>query len=158
MTKKGGNWKSGIYVVQNREKYIGRCNPKYRSSWESRMFTFMDLNKNIIRWGAEIVEIPYVFQLDGRVHKYITDIYCEVKNKQGVIDKYILEIKPQKQTKEPVPPKIKNMKALKRYNYERYTYVKNHDKWKAAKIFCDRKNIKFEIITEKKVFSKEMQW
>jgi hypothetical protein len=56
-----------------------------------------------------------------------------------------VEIKPDSQT---VPPKFPGRKT-KRYINEGMTYVKNMNKWKAAKNFADDRNWEFQIWTEK---------
>jgi hypothetical protein len=151
MKDKNG-WYSGYYQIVNKEKYIGTKPPMYRSSWEARVCKFLDENVNVIRWGFEVITIPYKFDIDGRVHNYITDFYAEIKDKQGKITKYILEIKPQKQTVKPIPPKINNGKAMKRYMYEARQYVMNQNKWQAVTSYCNSSGITFKILTESNIF------
>src|SRR5574344_1076276 len=50
--------KQGYYVPQNPEKVIGG-NIIYRSSWEEKFCRWCDLNKNVLRWGVEVIQIPY---------------------------------------------------------------------------------------------------
>ena len=57
----------------------------------------------------------------------------------------MIEIKPEKQTKEPKMGK----KRKKTYLNEALTYEINKQKWQAAKNFCDQNGIKFMILTEK---------
>ena len=91
----------GKYQVQNSEKYVGNKAPIFRSSWENTFCRMCDENENITRWGSECVEIPYRSPLDNRWHKYYPDFMCKIKNKSGTIDKLIIEVKPEKQTKPP---------------------------------------------------------
>ena len=67
-----------------------------------------------------------------------------MKEQSGEIKKYIIEIKPQKQTVEPKP----RARTTKSYLYEVYTYVTNQAKWQAAEEFCKDNMIVFRIITE----------
>jgi hypothetical protein len=144
----------GEYIVENKEKYIGKSNPKYRSSWESRCCWFMDHNPNIIKWGYECVEIEYFNVIDKKIHKYYPDFYCETIDKEGLNKKYIIEVKPTNQTLQPKQPKINNKKAYRRYLYEAHQFVKNQCKWEAAKDFCKKRGLEFQIITEKEIFNK----
>ena len=49
----------------------------------------------------------YRSPIDNRPHRYFPDFYIKVKESTGVIKKYIIEIKPNKQTKPPAKPKDK---------------------------------------------------
>lgn len=142
----------GQYLVENEQKYIGNKKPIFRSSWEKRMCTFFDTSRSVIKWGSEIVVIPYIYSIDQKEHKYYTDFYAEIIDKQGNIKKWIVEVKPYKQTLKPKEPKNKTKKAMKNYMYAINTYIKNQDKWKYAKEFCDFNNLIFKIITEKNIF------
>ena len=64
-----------------------------------------------------------------------------------MIQKFIVEVKPKRQTKE---PKVQR-KMTKKYIYEVTEYAKNQAKWKAAKEYCDDRNYKFMLITEKEL-------
>ena len=73
-----------------------------------------------------------------------------MKNDQGVVEKYFIEIKPYAQTLQPVPPKSgAKLKEFKRYKREAETYLVNQSKWDAAKKYCERMNCKFIIVTER---------
>ncbi len=105
---------------------------------------YCDLNKSILEWGSEEIVIPYRSPLDNRVHRYFVDFYIKVKDINGNLQKYLIEVKPKKQTREPKVQK----KMTKRYIYEVTEYAKNQAKWAAAKDFCDDRNYKFMLITE----------
>ena len=64
--------------------------------------------------------------------------------KKAKISKYIVEIKPKKQTK---PPYGKD-KRTAAYKKEALTFAKNRAKWNAAEEFCDDRQMKFLILTE----------
>lgn len=115
-----------------------------RSSWERKFCRWCDLNENIISWGSEEFFIPYVSPLDNRVHRYFPDFIIKVKETDGKIKTYVIEVKPKKQT---VPP-VKKSRVTKSYIYETKTYAVNQSKWKAAKEWCDDRLIEFKIITE----------
>ena len=142
----------GIYTVKNFQKYIGSKNPKFKSSWERRFCSWCDENENVVRWGYECLRIPYFFAVDGQSHGYFVDFYCEIRNKDEVIKKYAVEIKPKKQSNAPIKPKINNNKALRRYAIEKYHYLKNQNKWQAAEKYCRANDMKFVILTEQTIF------
>ena len=148
----------GIYTVKNPQKYIGTHKPVYRSSYEKRCFEFFDANENILKWGSEVLTIPYMYDLDnrGRSHKYFVDIACTVKQKDGTVQKYAIEIKPKESLNPPQKPKNPTKKAMKNYLYSLATYVKNKNKWEAARKFCDGNGWKFVVLTEDHIFGGRM--
>ena len=105
---------------------------------------YCDLNENILEWGSEEIALPYRSPLDGRIHKYFPDFYIKVKESNGQTKKYIIEIKPKKQTIEPIVQKRKT----KGYIFEVVEYAKNQAKWKAAKSFCEDRGYEFKVLTE----------
>lgn len=108
---------------------------------------YCDLNENILEWGSEEIALPYRSPLDNRIHRYFPDFYIKVREKGGKIKKYIIEIKPLKQTVEPIVQKRKT----KQYIYEVTEWARNQAKWQAAKEFCDDRGYEFKIITEKEL-------
>merc|ERR1711991_574017 len=99
---------SGFYKPVNPGKYRGNpTNIVYRSLWERKFMVFCDNNPSIVEWGSEEIIIPYRAP-DGKVRRYFPDFYIKVKEKTGKLTKYIIEIKPKKQTK---PPNEKNKKS-----------------------------------------------
>lgn len=157
MKKTKNNWEQGVYKLTKPEKYIGNKNPIVRSSYEKKFFVWAEQNKNVVRWGSEIIQIPYVMP-DNSKHMYITDAYVEIIDKNGNIRKFIVEIKPHGQgptrdrkgmLKLPKPPKNRTAKALKNYLYKKYMFEKNTRKWQAAQIFCKKNNLEFIVLTEK---------
>ena len=102
------------------------------------------MNENILEWGSEEFSIPYISPIDNRVHKYYPDFIIKVKESSGQIKTYVIEVKPEKQTREPV----KKSRVTKSYIYEVTTYAVNQAKWKAANEFCKDRLIEFKIITE----------
>lgn len=134
-----------IYKPSYPEKYIGDSNKIIcRSSWERLFCRWCDYNENVIRWASEEFSIPYVSPKDNRVHRYYPDYLIEVKEKEGKIKKYIVEVKPKKQT---LPPN-KPTRVTKSYIYESVTYAINQAKWNAAREFAKDNGVDFKIITE----------
>ena len=136
---------SGFYKPKNPGKYRG--NPTriiYRSLWERKYMVYCDNTPYILEWGSEEVIIPYLSPIDGKPHRYYPDFYIKVREKSGKISKYIVEIKPKKQTK---PPYGKD-KRTSAYKRAALTFAKNRAKWDAAEDYCDVRQMKFLILTE----------
>ncbi len=106
---------------------------------------FCDHNGSIIEWGSEEIIIPYKCPTDGRVHRYYPDFYIKVKDKSGKYQKYIIEVKPKKQTQ---PPNEKPKRKTVAWKKEVFTFMKNRAKWDAAEDFCEDRQMKFLILTE----------
>ena len=131
-------------------KYIGDpTNIIYRSLWERRFMVFCDEKDSVIEWGSEELFIPYKSPIDNKYHRYFVDFIIKTKNKQGFIETRLIEIKPKKQCKPPTRPERKT----KRYIEEVKTWGVNNAKWNAAKEFAENKGWKFQILTEKELFT-----
>tara|TARA_B100000575_G_C23091844_1_gene629505 strand:- start:178 stop:612 length:435 start_codon:yes stop_codon:yes gene_type:complete len=136
---------SGYYKPKNPKKYRGNpSNIVYRSSWERKFMKYCDNTPSILEWGSEEVIIPYRSPLDGKAHRYYPDFYIKVLEKSGKKSKYIVEIKPKRQTK---PPYDKD-KRTAAYKRAALTFAKNRAKWDAAQDFCEDRQMKFLILTE----------
>jgi hypothetical protein len=135
----------GKYKPSFPEKYKGDpTNIIYRSLWERKFCVYCDTNERILEWSSEEKCIPYRSPIDGKIHRYFPDFLIKVKESNGSIKKYMIEIKPSKQT---VPPK-KPQRQTKKYISEVYEYAKNQSKWEAAKDWCADRGYEFKIITE----------
>jgi len=138
----------GKFRPSNYRKYKGDpTNIIYRSLWELRFMKWCDTNENILEWANEEFWIPYRSPLDNRVHRYFPDFYVKVKENNGTIKKYVIEVKPMRQVLE---PKIQKRKTQK-YIAEVKEYAKNQAKWEAAKEYCKDRMMEFKIITEKEL-------
>ena len=136
----------GRYRVVNAKKYKGDIsNIVYRSLWELKFMKWCDDNISVVEWGSETIIVPYISPVDNKIHRYFVDFYIKIKNKNNLIEKYLIEIKPEKFTK---PPEIPT-KRTKRFIDEVFQYGVNDAKWKAAFEFCKDRNMKFVILTEK---------
>jgi len=135
----------GRYRPSNPKKYRGdSSNIIYRSLWERKFMVYCDNQTKILEWGSEEIALPYRSPIDNKVHRYYPDFYIKVKESNGKIKRYIIEIKPKKQT---VEPKMKKRKT-KGYIYEVYEYARNQAKWKAAEEFCKDRMWEFKVLTE----------
>ena len=131
----------GKYKLKNPSKYVGDPNKiVFRSLWERNVFRWCEAQSNIVEWCSEEVVIPYVCKTDNKVHRYFIDIYFKTKDGK----KYLIEIKPKKETS---PPK-KPQRRSKRYLSESLTFIKNQSKWEAATQFAKDNGVTFQIWTE----------
>ena len=138
----------GKYYPSFPRKYKGDpTNIIYRSLWERKFMVYCDKNQNILEWASEEIAIPYRSPIDNRVHRYFPDFYMKVKETNGKIKNYVIEVKPAKQTKPPVKPK----RQTKGYIREAYEYAKNQAKWKMTKEFCADRQWVFKVVTEKEL-------
>jgi len=136
----------GKYRVTNAAKYMGDItNIVYRSLWELRFMKWCDSNASVVEWGSETVVVPYISPIDNKVHRYFVDFYIKVKTNSNGVEKYLVEIKPERFTKPPTIPERKT----KRFIDEVFQYGVNDAKWKAAFEFCKDRSMKFIILTEK---------
>ena len=136
-------YRQGIFTPINKDKFMGST-ATYRSGLELKFMRFCDNNTNVLKWGSENVIVPYISPLDGRVHKYYVDNFVIIRE-GSQIKKYLIEIKPSKQTQAP------NTKYKKKEHliYEQSAWIINQAKWNAAKELCKKKGFDFLILTEK---------
>ena len=59
---------------------------------------YCDKNTKILEWGSEEIALPYISPHDSRVHRYFPDFYIKVQENTGKIKRYLIEVKPLKQT------------------------------------------------------------
>lgn len=135
----------GVFSPKNPKKYRGDPTKiMYRSSWERKFMDYCDLKESIVEWSSESTVVPYRYDIDGKVHRYFIDFRILVREKNGETKTYLVEIKPKKQTQPPKTPKRRS----KSYLYESFQYVKNQNKWEAAKKYAEAKGWKFIVLTE----------
>ena len=114
----------GIFKPLNPQKYKGNVN-------------------NIIYRGSEEIAISYR-SVDNRPHRYYPDFYMKVRQSNGSFKKFIVEIKPKKQTRKPKAP----LRITRTYKNALITYERNRRKWSTAYAWCIKRNMKFLILTE----------
>lgn len=159
----GSNTLHRRYTLKNPNKYMEKIAPPIcKSSWEERIFLAMDVNPYIIRWGYEPFSIYYDSPKTKSKDIYKPDVYCECDNGKGGVDKWLIEIKPQKFSvlpKEPKPPKpnltpkqlARYNKKVARYNEQKFEVIVNHAKWHAARKWCEKMKINWLVLTEQNV-------
>lgn len=137
--RKNGFYRQGIVDPKQCKKYADSCKSDpiiYRSGLELQFIQYCENNSNIVRWASEPIKIPYYSRLDKKECNYYPDYILE--NKQG--NKVIVEVKPYNQT---LKPDMTDTSWLKEQ------WIKNIDKWTAAKKFAEDHDMKFIIVTEK---------
>ena len=138
----------GRYNPVNPKKYKG--NPQniiYRSLWERKFMVYCDTNDKVLEWGSEEIIIPYISPWDGKKHRYFPDFYIKVKQSNGNLKKFIIEVKPKKQTRPPKPVERKTKRWIK----EVRTFGINEAKWKHATKWCKDNDMEFKILTEEEL-------
>jgi len=132
------------------KKYKGNVhNIVFRSMLERKVMGYLDKNPNIISWSSEEIVIPYISPIDGKKHRYFPDFLIEIRTKDNIIQKLLIEVKPQKFCQ---PPKQTPTKVnTKRYINEVLEWGKNSAKWKAANSVCQKMGWTFKILTEKEL-------
>lgn len=135
----------GLFNPVNDNKYRGSRPIVYRSGLELNFFRWCDRNERVLQWGSESVVIPYISPKDGRMHRYFVDSVLVLKTDDGN-KKFLVEIKPDKQTR---PPSTISRKSKKNLLYEQINWAVNSSKWEAAKNWCQKNGFEFVILTEK---------
>lgn len=151
MSEKNG-WYQGTFNPAHPEKCINKTAISYRSAWEKRFLSWLDDNPAVKKYGYEVITIPYRYAIDGRMHNYIVDFYAEILNRNNDVDKYLIEVKPKKQGEKPTMPKHKTMKSMKNYMYEAHQFIRNTNKWDAARNFCASNGLQFKVLTKENLF------
>jgi hypothetical protein len=132
----------GAYEVKNKEKYVGKGIPRYRSGWELAFMRFLDNNDSILQWASESISIPYRNPITGKQSIYVPDFLITYRNRNNQMIAEVIEIKPKKQSV--VESKMKAN--------ERATVAVNYAKWDAATKWCKKQGLLFRVITEDDMF------
>ena len=131
----------GKYYPSFPRKYKGDpTNIIYRSLWERKFMVYCDKNQNILEWASEEIAIPYRSPIDNRVHRYFPDFYMKVKETNGKIKNYVIEVKPAKQT---IPPK--NQKDRQKVIFVKHMNtqkIKRNGKWQKSFVLIVNGNLK----------------
>ena len=133
---------NGKYTVKNPEKYMGKRNPTYRSSWEFAFMSFCDNNPAVLNWTSESVKIPYFNPVSGKQTIYVPDfliVYVDANQKQHT---EVVEVKPSTET---------TMESARSYR-DKLSVAINMAKWAAADSWARANNMRFRVITEYDIF------
>ena len=143
--------KISINQLKNPQKYVGKYKTdiEFLSSLENFYIKFCDENPGILGWSSEEIIIPYKHPVDGRMHRYFVDFYIRYKSKSGKIEESLIEIKPYKETLD--KPYITEGMSNKSKKHAILNWNINQSKWKYAREYCKKRNMKFVILTEKEL-------
>ena len=143
----------GRYILRNPQKYLGIGeNPIYKSSLELKLMHWLDTNERVLKFGYELIKVPYFFPVDCKNHKYVVDFVAYIANNQGIIVKYLIEIKSDSDLLIPKKPISPNSKNIKQYKNKMIIYIKNTSKWKAAEQFCKQTGFVWKLLSTKDIF------
>ena len=152
--------RKGWYKIINKDKFIpptdsfmksfneSEFSIEFKSSYELKGMRYADSNPAIVKFSIEPFAIQYLKPTDMKQHRYYIDMYLEFKSG----DKFLVEIKPYCETIQPKLPKKSTPKSQFNYQKALQTYAINQSKWQAAKIFAQKNNMRFIILTEKELF------
>lgn len=132
----------GKYIVKNREKYVGRKEPTYRSSWEFTFMLFCDNNPNVIQWASEPFMVPYRNPFTGRNTIYVPDFMMVYIDRNQQKHAEVIEVKPTKEVS------MENARSVR----DRAAAALNMAKWAAAQQFCKNYDMKFRVVTEHDIY------
>ena len=164
--KRGNNYyndcRKGFYHLVNPGKYMfeGTTEVEYKSGWERDFFPVCDGNERVVRWGYEPFEIPYSSPALMKQSLYRPDVYLEMLNEDGNIEKWLIEIKPVAYSivptpPRPLPPGCQDQKKMASYQKRLAAYQRkcldvatNFAKWEAAEAWCRRHQVNWMIFNE----------
>ena len=136
------NFRQGTYTVRNRQKYVGKGEPRYRSGWEMTFMMFLDSNDNVVNWASEAVRIPYCNPITGKQTMYVPDFLVTYKGPNNTLKAELIEIKPKKQSL--IESKMSEQTAK--------IVAQNYAKWDAATKWARANGLMFRVITEQDIF------
>jgi len=136
------NFRQGTYTVRNRQKYVGKGEPRYRSGWEMTFMMFLDSNDNVVNWASEAVRIPYRNPLTGKQTMYVPDFLVTYKGPNNTLKAELIEIKPKKQSL--IESKMNQRDAS--------IVAQNYAKWDAATKWARANGLMFRVITEDDIY------
>ena len=137
-----GKYAQGKFQIQNPDKYIGKGDPTYRSSWEFAFMQFCDNNPAVVQWASEAIHVNYRNPFTGKNTIYVPDFLIIYIDKNGKRHGEVIEVKPSKET---------TMEAAKTQR-DKAAVALNMFKWEAARKFCAAQGIKFRIVNEQDIF------
>ena len=115
------------------QKYSGKGEPTFRSSWEFTFMNFCDDNPSVVAWASEPCKITYQNPLNGKVTAYVPDFVIVYMDKAGQKKAELVEIKPATQSKP----------DLARRRTDKMAVVQNYAKWDAATKWANKRECVF---------------
>jgi phage antirepressor YoqD-like protein len=160
------NYHQGNYIPKNKDKVI-KLNSYggvfFRSSWEKKIISWLDLNESVIKWSSESLKIPYQIThvIDGvmkiKEHNYYPDFFYEMRLSDGTLKQVVAEVKPKAEYNDAImfsegkfqtPDGKASLKKLQSLEYRFKQAQKNFNKWETMIKWCEKKGYNFIIITE----------
>ncbi len=111
---------------------------------------FCDIDNDILSWSSENIAIPYYDPVRQRYRRYYPDFWVKIQEQNGSINKYVIEVKPERETR---PPLKRGRKTRKTLRTQQLTYLTNKAKWEAAVQYCRKMKYGFKILTERNLFT-----
>lgn len=133
-----------VFRPKNKDKFVGEYAP-LRSGYEEKFAKWCDKTPAVIKWAYESIAISYYDPVKRKMRKYYPDFTLAVKNPNGTVNAYLVEVKPLKETKRP-SRKPHQQQII--YQREVAGYANNQAKWRAAQAWCEKNNFEFKIIHE----------
>lgn len=133
---------NGKFTIRNREKYVGRKEPTYRSSWEFSFMQFCDNNPSVLQWASEPFMIPYRNPLNGKNTIYVPDFMMVYVDRNQQKHAEVIEVKPTKETS------FESARSVR----DRAAVALNMAKWSAAQEFCKSYGMRFRVVTENDIY------
>ena len=124
LNSKNPKFHQGYYSPINPNKYIGKGPIVYRSGLELKFMRWCDKTDTILRWSSESIPIPYYDTIQKKKRHYYVDNFVEIQE-GNIIKRYLVEIKPYKQTLEPNQSKKRKKSSLL---YEQMQWATTNDK------------------------------
>lgn len=137
--KRDGFYKQGVLDPKRMKKYYSECKTEpiiYRSGLELQFINYCEMSPKITKWASEPIAIKYFSRLNNKEVNYYPDYIIE--NKEG--KKVIVEVKPSNQLCKPDATDSR---------WAKENWIRNNDKWFAAKKYAEEHGMKFIIVTEK---------
>lgn len=134
---------NGKYQILNPNKYVGRKQPTYRSSWEFTFMRFCDNNPSVVQWASEPFMVPYRNPFNGKNTIYVPDFMIVYVDANSQKHAEVVEVKPRKEVT------LENARSPR----DRAAAILNSAKWTAARAWCSQYNLKFRIVTEEDIYS-----
>jgi len=133
----------GTFIPKNPKKLIGKPDPFYRSAWELTIMQFFDTSPSVLQWASEAIKIPYKNPFNTReMRQYIPDFLVVYIDKRGKTHAELIEVKPKKET----------LAEFAKSRRDKSAQILNSAKWEAAIRWCQKNNIKFNILTEDQIY------
>lgn len=139
------------FMPRNSTKYIGKYPIIIRSSWEKMMCQWLDANPEVTKWSSESHIIYYYDPIQMKNRRYYPDFFATIVNKKKQPVKYIIEVKPDKETRPPVKTRGQSTKTKL---HQEATYLTNQAKFNAAQKYCKKLGYHFKLLTEKEIFGR----